>query len=861
MKWLFILLLSLCSPVFASTITPQVSVLDNGLTVIVYPMKQSATVSINAFVKAGSTYENQCLGCGMSHYVEHMLFKGTKRRKTGDIPREVKGLGGVINAHTSFDETVYTLDLPSASWDKGLDIISDMLTNATFDEQEMERERKVIYGEMRLYEDNPSRKLSQNVFKQAYIYHPYKDPVIGYRSLFDKVDRQMLYNYYKTFYVPNNIIISVAGNVDGQQVLEWVKNFFKDILSKPLPSRLVSNEPDISFPRYNYQFYPGSSYHVSYAFKSVSLLSNDLYALDVLSSVLGDGQSSLLYQELYKKEHWVEGVSASNYTPLDPGLFEIEMIMSKDHIQESVKRIEEVLEEIQNHGISADQLQRVKKQIQVRYDLSSVRSSQFADRFAQDYAYTRQVNFSAHYVEGIKQVRNEDIKRVAQKYLNRQQKVLTILSPHQEDISSASSLQNISDEPKSIVLPNGLRVFLVQNPLVNVFNLSFAFRAGVREENTENNGITRFFVSNWPYSTTRQPDMALMTMLEKEGISLSVSHTKNSVTLSMDGSSGDVDKAIDAFSQLVSPLRFLPNVMKDKKEDQIQSIKQRQDDIVSAVFVALFSHFFKDHPYAFDSIGSQKNIKSFTIQDLNAYQDKYLRPRNAVLVISGQFDPVLIETILRAKLSSWKDKPVQLDATHYNPQPAGQFVHPIKKEQAMVAWAFRAVPFNNQDQYVFEVIDSLLGSGLGGRLFTKVREQMGQAYTLGADYIPGIDAGVFTIHVLTNYDKVNEVKDLVNKEISGLIDNPITESELADIKNSLIAQQNMSLDTPRALANRMLFDELYGLGATSYKNYAERINQVTLADVNRVIKSYLRVQDEIFVETKPLKDVLNEVKQ
>jgi len=158
-------------------------ILDNGLTVLVTEMPSSPVVSVYALVKAGSATEGKFLGTGISHFLEHMLFKGTHGRGVGEIASRIQAVGGSINASTGMDYTIYTITVPFDSFDVALDILSDMLMNSTMDAEEVERERNVIFGEMRLHNDNPGRKIGELTFKNVYIRHPYRHPIIGYKSL------------------------------------------------------------------------------------------------------------------------------------------------------------------------------------------------------------------------------------------------------------------------------------------------------------------------------------------------------------------------------------------------------------------------------------------------------------------------------------------------------------------------------------------------------------------------------------------------------------------------------------------------------------------------------------------------------
>ena len=199
-------------------------IFDNGLTVLVTEMPSSPVVSVFALVKTGSATEGKFLGTGISHFLEHMLFKGTHGREVGQLAGRIQAVGGEINAATSIDYTIYTITVPYDSFDVALEILSDMLMNATMEEEEVERERKVIFGEMRLRNDNPDRKLSEIVFQNAYIRHPYRHPIIGYESLLAGVTRENLVDYYHKNYTPNNMIISVSGNIDINTVLPEIEN-------------------------------------------------------------------------------------------------------------------------------------------------------------------------------------------------------------------------------------------------------------------------------------------------------------------------------------------------------------------------------------------------------------------------------------------------------------------------------------------------------------------------------------------------------------------------------------------------------------------------------------------------------------
>ena len=312
------------SHTFKLDINTQKYVLDNGLTVLITDMPNSSAVAVYALVKTGSAMEGKYLGAGISHFMEHMLFKGTDKRPVGAIAREVQAMGGTINATTSFDYTIYVIDAPEGNFDQALDIISDMIVHSKFDPEQITKEREVVFGEIRLYKDRPERMLSDATFRVSYVRHPYRVPIIGYEELLRPLTREDFVEYYKERYVPNNIILSIAGKLDAQDALAKVKEAFKDFpRQREVLRNLPPEPPQVSGRQYEFE-YSTQLTRITFAYGGVSVANPDVFALDILALILGHGESSRLYQDLFQKRQLVRSVSASDYTPMDRGVFEID---------------------------------------------------------------------------------------------------------------------------------------------------------------------------------------------------------------------------------------------------------------------------------------------------------------------------------------------------------------------------------------------------------------------------------------------------------------------------------------------------------------------------------------------------------
>src|SRR3954465_15033036 len=192
--------------------------LENGLTIIVREDHSAPVVSVQAWSMTGSINEGRWLGAGMSHVLEHMLFKGTAKRGAGRIDQEVQDVGGYMNAYTSFDRTVYWINVPTAGATTAIDILCDIMQNATLPADEMAKEKHVILREMDMNQDDPSRRSSRRLFETAYSRSPYRYTVIGYPDVFNELTREDVVAYYREKYTPNNMFFVVVGDIKISEV-------------------------------------------------------------------------------------------------------------------------------------------------------------------------------------------------------------------------------------------------------------------------------------------------------------------------------------------------------------------------------------------------------------------------------------------------------------------------------------------------------------------------------------------------------------------------------------------------------------------------------------------------------------------
>src|ERR1041384_2360222 len=217
--------------------------LDNGLTVIVKEDHSAPVVSAQAWCRAGSINEGAWLGAGLSHVLEHMLFKGTTNRAGSRIDQEVQEAGGYMNAYTSFDRTVYWINVPNTGARTAIDILCDIMQHAALPGEELAKELDVIRREMDMGQDAPGRRSSRRLFETAYTKSPYRYTIIGYRDIFDRLQREQIHDYYRTKYSPNNSFFVVTGDVKTEEVVEQIRAAYASAKFQALPPEVLPEEP------------------------------------------------------------------------------------------------------------------------------------------------------------------------------------------------------------------------------------------------------------------------------------------------------------------------------------------------------------------------------------------------------------------------------------------------------------------------------------------------------------------------------------------------------------------------------------------------------------------------------------------
>lgn len=393
------------------------SVLENGLTVVTRELHASPIVAAMIWYRVGS--RNEEFGqTGKSHFLEHMLFKGTDRFKKGEIDLLTLKNGGGNNAFTSHDFTAYYFNFASDRWEIALDIEADRMVNCVFAPEEFEAEKKVVIEELRMGLDSPWGGLLQEVDATAYKVHPYRNPVIGWLQDVERATSAEQQAYYRKHYHPGNATVVLTGDFDSNEVLEKAAQKFGGIPSRPSAPPVTTVEPEQRGEKRIQVRWRSKVPRLAIAYHAPEIAHPDSYALQVLNLILTEGKTSRLYQRLVEREQSVTFVSADYGESKDPTLFHIRAEARGQHTAEQVEStIYDEMRKVVGDGVRQHELDRAKHQVQAHFVLSRERALDQAMLLGQ----TESLNGPGYvdtYVERISAVTSNDVASVCSRYLS-----------------------------------------------------------------------------------------------------------------------------------------------------------------------------------------------------------------------------------------------------------------------------------------------------------------------------------------------------------------------------------------------------------------------------------------------------------
>ncbi len=834
--------------------------LNNGQTVVIQEVKSNPIVTIDTWIKTGSIDEDDTNN-GVAHFLEHLFFKGTQNHEPGEFDKILETKGAITNAATSKDFTHYYVTIPSKDFDLAMELHADMMMHPLIPRNEMEKERKVVLEEINKDLKSPKKILHENLNSMMYTEHPYKRKVIGKSEIIETITRDQILNFYNEHYSPANMITIVIGDVDTNHVLERIKETFNSEPKKQMKN-IYPKELPLSKQLKKVEYLQTNSGYMLVGFRGVSIDDKDAYALDVLATILGEGRSSVLNQVLKEKKRLAYSIDAGNSTSKDDGIFYISANFEPDKCKQVQTAIFDEIQKIQKDGVTEEQLTLAKNIIERSTYYSRESITNIATEIGYTIALTNDIKFYDNYLNNIKCVTKDSVKRVANKYLGLEKSALSIIMPEaSKDIPVTNITQNsnsaelISEQngTKKYQLTNGATLLYTQNTTNDIIAMSINAKGGQLLDKIP--GTANLTASTIMKGTQNYTSLELSQILEDNGIKITPSSGADAFSISVLTTKDEYNKTLELLNEVVNNATFEEYEIQKVKSDKLSSIKQQKDIALQQAVEEYRDLIYKDTPYSISSKVLEKNIPNIKKEDITEYYNSIFTPENIVISINGNVD--IDKTIQELnKIFTSKGNCQIFDynnnssrITTISSPRTNTIKMPTETAWILLGWQVNGV-LNQKDYATLQVIDSILGTGMSSRLFKDLREQEGLAYQLGSGYSPNILKGSFMLYIGTNPNTLDKAKQGLFNEIKRLKTEYVGDKELKDAKEKLLGNHIIGLETNLDKAINVGWYETTGRGYEFKDKYEELINSVTDADIIDVANKYFTGNYILSVVTK-----------
>jgi len=451
------------------------------------------------------------------------------------------------------------------------------------------------------------------------------------------------------------MILVVCGDIDKEEIKEKVMEKIGNINSSPLPSPILPQEPPQPTKREFILEKDVKMVYLNIGFHIPPFGDEDMYALDILSVILGEGKSSRLYKKLREEESLVHSISSFSFTPFYEGIFLISAIMEHENIEKVKTRIFEEIQKISEEGINEEELERAKNRLKMQELTNQETLEGRAGELASNYIYTRDLEFTSKYLERIEKVRKEDIVKVSRKYLTENNSTIGILTTPKKIEEIETKPQVVSGVPTKEVLENNLTLILRENSLLPLVSIATIIGGGVIIENEKNNGICNIFSSMLLKGTETRTYEDIIDSIESLGGNIGTFSGNNSFGIRINVHSKDIDRALDILADILLNCNFPGDELKKEKDAQIMQITKEKDDIFTYGFKNLRKQFFNTNPYSRSSSGEISTVSSIERDDLPQLKKKLLVRENTVISISGDFNKNEVKKKIEYLFSSFPE--------------------------------------------------------------------------------------------------------------------------------------------------------------------------------------------------------------
>ena len=828
--------------------------LPNGLTVCIIRDARFPLAATRLYVRTGSANED-AKQAGISHLLEHMVFKGTDHRPKGRIARDVEALGGYLNAATSFDKTWFITDMPAAHWRTGMDVVKEMAFQASLDAKELEAEKEVVISELERDQDSPTHRLFEALQTSALHGTPYGRPIIGFRETVRAVTAEDLRAYVQRWYQPQNMLLLVAGDIEPQAVLDHAAKLFGGLSNThefPAPAPVdLRGAP--GGPRVEVVRGPWNKIYLGMAFPAPALGDLRSVGLDVLCYALGGDSASVLPLAYMYDKRLVDNIDMGNMSLARAGMLYLTATLAPEKLEEFWGSLTARLARLKAAEFRPEALQRARYNLEDSLDRSAETLSGLAS-----WAGTVQFDLGGEQAERNLRFaqRNADFAQVQEAidlWLNPSLLRVRVLAPEHADLpdleavlqknwpgpaASAAAAQQgaAAGRRETVNLGKGRTLILIPDATVPYVSLDFMQPGGNALLTPQQQGLAELTARTLTEGCGKMDSPALSRYLADRAAELDARAGIQSFTVSLTGPSRFNADYFALLGDVLRKPRLDARDVRREAEDVKAAIRQRADRPTALLFSRLGPFLYPGgQVYGYDPLGTAANLDAFTARDVRAFWKKQLA-QSWTLAVAGDFDREAVLAFAR-KLPVPEASEFRLAAPAWGTEKTLD-LHLPGRNQAHVLQAFKAVPLTHPDAPALSLLQAVL-AGQSGLLFTRLRDEQGLGYVVTAMYNGMAETGRMVFYIGSTPDTVEQARQGFAAVIGDLKSNPLPADLLAAGANSLLGDHLRSRQSLHARAGEAATEVTLGLPEGFEKKLIERASELTPEDLQAVARKYL----------------------
>ncbi len=870
--------------------------LPNGLTLLVKENHNVPVVAVLATVPVGYFHEPDRLN-GISHVIEHMLFKGTVQRPQDEqIAREVRELGGILNAGTYYEETSYYIVAPSQHFERVMEIQADALQNSLFDPDELAKEIEVIVQESLQKRDNPTAMLIESLYALAFDRHRLGRWRIGHPETLRALRREDLVQFVQETYRPENIILTVVGDVETAQVQALAHRYWGTMPRGAFHREASPEEPSHSGFRYRRMVGETRQRLLLLGLPAPPILHPDTPPLMILSAILSDGRSARLFRRLKEELQLVNSAWASYEGFEQLGVF----TLGAESIGDDLLPVEQALwaevDRLRQETVNAEDLERIKTRVESRRLFAQEEVLGMARTLA-TYEALGDYHLTDTMLERLRVVTVEDVRRVANTYLDLSRAALLEYLPStaaQRPEPSAQSIEsalhaveqtpatacpdvsiimapaaaqptagsgtsselppnaqrptpNAHSRPPvahAIPLPGGGTLLYKPRRDLPLVSISALFRGGRRRETRANAGITNLMLKSGIKGTRSFQAEEIANRIEGLGSGIGMSLAPDYFGYGIKLRRDVLREGFAIFAEVMTQPIFAPEEVEREKQSIYAEIRRQQDNNFSLAYDLFTAACYGDqHPYGLPASGIAEAVAVLTPEDLVAWHAGHVVAENLVVGVVGDIDEAEAVALFADLLpisgapdaAAWG----ATGTTLLTPNDPVERVTYRRKQQTAAVLGFPGASLFNADRYPLDLLAEIT-SGMGGRFFRSVRGENALAYQVTSFHRARLETGNFVAYTATSPENELRARDLLLRECRRLGHEPVTQTELAAAKAALVGEHVIGTQTFGAQAGELAAVGIYGLPPEEPERYLARISAVSAEEVQAAAHRYLQ---------------------